>query len=444
MSLKLSQITDGGALAPATDKLVTVRSGATDVLTTPGTAAAKAASDNTKSVVASVSGTINTNHVAQFADAAGTVKDGGVLGSAAAATASSASGTVAAVSGGTTAGHIATFSDTAGTIQDGGVNTTGTVTTVSIVSANGLAGTVATATTTPAITLTTSITGLLKGNGTAISAASAGTDYVAPSTTVNGHALSSNVVVSASDITTGTLPAGQLPTATTVALGAVKVDGTTITISGGVISAASSGPAYVAGSGTATASGTSSFAAGTSAVATGTEDIAIGHSASNAGNTTGNNTAIGTGSGCSGSGNTTATNGIFIGNGSSPTFNAVGAPVAIGYSTIAHTAGVAIGNGAQASAAGAISIGDRNASAANDMVFGNGTTHKITYVASTLVTTLPGALTVTSAILLKSNTTFTDGAAASVGTLTNAPAAGNPTKWIPVNDNGTTRYIPAW
>jgi len=58
---------------------------------------------------------------------------------------------------------------------------TGTVTSVSVVSANGFAGTVATATTTPAITLTTSITGVLKGNGTAISAATAGTDYIAPS-----------------------------------------------------------------------------------------------------------------------------------------------------------------------------------------------------------------------------------------------------------------------
>ena len=48
----------------------------------------------------------------------------------------------------------------------------GTVTSVSVVSANGLAGTVATATTTPAITLSTTITGILEGNGTAISAAS--------------------------------------------------------------------------------------------------------------------------------------------------------------------------------------------------------------------------------------------------------------------------------
>jgi len=59
--------------------------------------------------------------------------------------------------------------------------TTGTVSSVSVVSANGLAGTVATATTTPAITLSTTITGLLKGNGTAISAAASGTDY-APAT----------------------------------------------------------------------------------------------------------------------------------------------------------------------------------------------------------------------------------------------------------------------
>lgn len=60
-------------------------------------------------------------------------------------------------------------------------SSTGTVTSVSVVSANGLAGTVATATTTPAITLSTTITGLLKGNGTAISAATSGTDY-APAT----------------------------------------------------------------------------------------------------------------------------------------------------------------------------------------------------------------------------------------------------------------------
>jgi hypothetical protein len=55
---------------------------------------------------------------------------------------------------------------------------TGTVTSVSVVSANGFAGTVATSTTTPAITVSTTVTGLLKGNGTAISAATANADYM--------------------------------------------------------------------------------------------------------------------------------------------------------------------------------------------------------------------------------------------------------------------------
>lgn len=55
----------------------------------------------------------------------------------------------------------------------------GTVTDVSVVTANGFAGTVATSTTTPAITLSTTVTGILKGDGTAISAATAGTDYTA-------------------------------------------------------------------------------------------------------------------------------------------------------------------------------------------------------------------------------------------------------------------------
>lgn len=49
-----------------------------------------------------------------------------------------------------------------------------------------------------------------------------------------------------------------------------------------------------------------------------------------------------------------------------------------------------------------------------------------------------------AAPLLTTSVALTDGAAAQTGTLTNAPAAGNPTKWIAINDNGTTRQIPAW
>lgn len=65
-------------------------------------------------------------------------------------------------------------------ISLGGSVSVGTVTSVSVVTANGFAGTVANATTTPAITLTTSVTGMVKGNGTALSAATKDVDYIAP------------------------------------------------------------------------------------------------------------------------------------------------------------------------------------------------------------------------------------------------------------------------
>jgi hypothetical protein len=56
--------------------------------------------------------------------------------------------------------------------------TSGTVTSVSVVSTNGLAGTVANASTTPAISLSITPTGILKSDGTTTSAATAGTDYM--------------------------------------------------------------------------------------------------------------------------------------------------------------------------------------------------------------------------------------------------------------------------
>jgi hypothetical protein len=108
-----------------------------------------------------------------------------------------------------TAGTGITITNGAGSITIAG--TGGTVTSVSVVSANGFAGTVANSTTTPAITLTTTITGILKGNGTAISAAVSGTDY-APATSGtsilygNGAGGFSNVTVGAGlTFATGTL-----------------------------------------------------------------------------------------------------------------------------------------------------------------------------------------------------------------------------------------------
>jgi hypothetical protein len=49
-----------------------------------------------------------------------------------------------------------------------------------------------------------------------------------------------------------------------------------------------------------------------------------------------------------------------------------------------------------------------------------------------------------AAFLIHAVNALTDGAGGSLGTLGNAPAAGNPTKWIAIDDGGVTRHIPAW
>jgi hypothetical protein len=85
-------------------------------------------------------------------------------------------------------GAIAALAGTSGLLKKTAANTwtldttaygTGTVTAVSVDSANGFTGT-SSGGATPALTLATSISGLLKGNGTALSAATANTDYVEP------------------------------------------------------------------------------------------------------------------------------------------------------------------------------------------------------------------------------------------------------------------------
>ena len=54
------------------------------------------------------------------------------------------------------------------------------------------------------------------------------------------------------------------------------------------------------------------------------------------------------------------------------------------------------------------------------------------------------ALVLSQVTLLETSVALTNNAAAAAGTLNNAPVAGNPTKWFPINDNGTVRNIPAW
>lgn len=137
------------------------------------------------------------------------------------------------------------FKNSSGTVKllASSAGASGSVTTVSVASANGFGGTVANATTTPAITLTTSVTGLLKGNGTGVSAAVSGTDY-APATSGtsilygNGSGGFSNVTIgSGISFAGGTLSAtGSGGTVTSVAQsftgGLISVSGSPITGSG--------------------------------------------------------------------------------------------------------------------------------------------------------------------------------------------------------------------
>src|SRR5690606_978982 len=72
--------------------------------------------------------------------------------------------------------------------------------------ANGFKGTVTNATSTPAISIGTTVTGLLKGNGTSVSAATAGTDYLAPNGSAanltNFPTFNQNTTGSAASLTT--------------------------------------------------------------------------------------------------------------------------------------------------------------------------------------------------------------------------------------------------
>jgi hypothetical protein len=85
--------------------------------------------------------------------------------------------------------------------------------------------------------------------------------------------------------------------------------------------------------------------------------------------------------------------------------------------------------------------------ATRNMEFVIGNTRKLDYgIATASVWTFADKIAVPGAAnpVLTTTATITSGAGAGAGTLTNAPAAGDPTSWIPINDNGTTRYIPAW
>ena len=123
----------------------------------------------------------------------------------------------------------------------------GTVTAVSVSSANGFAGT-SSGGATPALTLTTSITGVLKGNGTAISAATSGTDYSAGTSALTTGILKSTTTTGALSIAV----AGDFPTLNQNTTGSAA----TLTTARSIYGSSFNGSADIAGPITGTYGGT--------------------------------------------------------------------------------------------------------------------------------------------------------------------------------------------
>jgi len=171
-----------------------------------------------------------------------------------------------------------------------GTGGAGTVTSVSVVSSNGFTGTVATATTTPAITLTTSISGILKGNATAISAAVAGTDYVTPTGTET---------LTNKTLTAPTIASANLTTALTLA-GAAGTNGQVLTSAGsGLPSWATVSAGFTLGTPIITTSGTAALFTG---IPSGTKQIIISFSGVRTDSTTNLTLQLGTSGGLTSSG----------------------------------------------------------------------------------------------------------------------------------------------
>ena len=136
-------------------------------------------------------------------------------------TAANVTGLVAVANGGTGTSTPGLVAGTNVTISGTWPNQTiaatgsggGTVTSVSGVNANGFNISVNTPTTTPSIVVSTAITGLMKGNGTTVSAAVAGTDYAAATTGTSAQLLANSGSGGFANVTVGsglTLSAGTL------------------------------------------------------------------------------------------------------------------------------------------------------------------------------------------------------------------------------------------
>lgn len=122
----------------------------------------------------------------------------------------------------------------------------GTVTAVSVATANGFTGT-SSGGATPALTITTSVNGMVKGNGTALTAASAGTDYSAGTAALGTGILKSTTGTGVLTIAT----AGDFPTLNQNTTGtAANVTGTVAVANGGTGKTSITSGALIIGNGT--------------------------------------------------------------------------------------------------------------------------------------------------------------------------------------------------
>lgn len=102
---------------------------------------------------------------------------------------------------------------------------------------------------------------------------------------------------------------------------------------------------------------------------------------------------------------------------------------------------------------GHILIYDAGATAYVNAAISSGSNITVTSGAGSISVGLNGAIVLTSVeaaiydntdALIRSTTALYNGAGAATATLNNSPTAGDPAKWLAVDDDGTTLFIPAW